>query len=237
MKKLISTWKIWQFIEAALLIVIGVTTIVCALQGNVGVIGLVAGIMLIIDGVIHACVNILIKSTDVKISTQAVAVAELALGVWLCIRPEQLAENVVLIASLAIVAAGIMFLGDTVFATIKKSQPLKFLIMQYVITALILAAGIIALVFYPFNGTGAGEVNTITFVLILVGGVLIGLAIYEVAITLILISKAKKAEKEVIDATVAKHEEDRESDKKERNTKQIETIEPEKVEDSKEDKE
>lgn len=215
MKKLISTWKIWQFVEAALLVILGVTTIVCAFSNKDNVIGLVAGVILIVDGTIHAAINLFIKSTDIKFSTQAIAVAELALGIWLCIKPDQLAENVVLIASLTILVTGVLFLADSIFAAIHKSQAIKYLVMQFTISILIIAAGVVALVFYPFKPSTADDFNTKKLILALLGGVLIALAFYEVTTTTIAISKAKKVEEKAIEEEAIKREEKRNKKRKE----------------------
>ena len=51
--------------------------------------------------------------------------------------------------------------------------------------------------------------NTITFILILLGSALCVFGIYEIVTTIIVIVKAKKAEKTIIEATAKKHEEKR----------------------------
>ena len=61
MKRLITEYKVWKFIEAAIIITIGVLAIVSAINGETSFVGLISGIALIVDGTLRASINIIVK--------------------------------------------------------------------------------------------------------------------------------------------------------------------------------
>ena len=207
MKRLITEYKVWKFIEAAIIITIGVLAIVSAINGETSFVGLISGIALIVDGTLRASINIIVKENK-SFTRYAISIGELSIGIWLCIDPSQLAESLTLISSLTILVTGTFLLVEAIIDSIRKTKDVKSNVMQYIVSILTIAIGVVALVFFPFNGSTSG-LNTITFILILLRAALCVFGIYEIVTTIIVIVKAKKAEKTIIEATAKKHEEKR----------------------------
>ena len=211
MKRLITEYKVWKFIEAAIIITIGVLAIVSAINGETSFVGLISGIALIVDGTLRASINIIVKENK-SFTRYAISIGELSIGIWLCIDPSQLAESLTLISSLTILVTWTFLLVEAITDSIRKTKDVKSNVMQYIVSILTIAIGVVALVFFPFNGSTSG-LNTITFILILLGSALCVFGIYEIVTTIIVIVKAKKAEKTIIEATAKKHEEKRVEEK------------------------
>ena len=176
MKRLITEYKVWKFIEAAIIITIGVLAIVSAINGETSFVGLISGIALIVDGTLRASINIIVKENK-SFTRYAISIGELSIGIWLCIDPSQLAESLTLISSLTILVTGTFLLVEAIIDSIRKTKDVKSNVMQYIVSILTIAIGVVALVFFPFNGSTSG-LNTITFILILLGSALCVFGIY-----------------------------------------------------------
>ena len=101
MKRLITEYKVWKFIEAAIIITIGVLAIVSAINGETSFVGLISGIALIVDGTLRASINIIVKENK-SFTRYAISIGELSIGIWLCIDPSQFAGSLTLISSFTI---------------------------------------------------------------------------------------------------------------------------------------
>lgn len=208
-KTLLLIKTIWTIVEAALLIALGIVVLAnYNNQDGRNIIGLVAGILIIVDGALRLALYFLDVASQEQKTGLVAGVGELSIGIFLCITPYILVDFLSLVMVLLILVIGAVLIVDALAKTLRRKVipvPPAILVALYSIGVILLAAGIAGLVLY--FGESAGDVKNI--LLIIIGVLLIVSGVFEIGFsigTIIAAMKAKDIEEEVI---AAEHEEKR----------------------------
>lgn len=187
MKKTSLLNTIWICIEAILLTALGVLTIIYARNTDAwNVIGYITGVLILIDGLLRLSLFILTRSINVSKMDLYRGIVEVTFGVFLLIRPEIVVSYFTLFIAIALVVIGIVSFIECIISNTRTSNLNKWgLVTCYILSLLVLATGIVALVYYPYDLSKAGGDNTISILLIVIGIVFIVAAIFIVAATFV----------------------------------------------------
>jgi hypothetical protein len=200
-KKYAKLWVVWQFIEAAVLLACGIVTVCFANnQDYYFVIGIVVGIVIIVDSSLRLAMHFLGSNNEDAGSLLAV-VGELTLGILLVSAPSILMPIFTLFSGILLLAIAGVAVFDAIARLIGKKGKVAVPVVELIVAALLIVAGILIVVSYANNGKDAT-----TIILILVGIILMVLALAEVIITIQMISDAKKAKKAIKETIQPKEE-------------------------------
>ena len=170
MKKTSLLNTVWICIEAVLLATLGVLTIVYAKNQDAwNVIGYVTGTLVLIDGVLRLALFILTRSINISKAGLYRGIIEVTFGVFVLIRPEIVVSYFTLYIAIALVVVGLVFFIETIIVNVRTTANKWALVSSYALSAIVIALGIIALVFYPYDLSKAGGTNTISILLIVMG--------------------------------------------------------------------
>lgn len=170
MKKTSLLNTVWICIEAALLATLGVLTIVYAKNQDAwNVIGYITGTLVLIDGVLRLTLFILTRSINISKVGLYRGIVEVTFGVFVLIRPEIVVSYFTLYIAIALVVVGLVFFIETIIVNVRTTANKWALVSSYALSAIVIALGIIALVFYPYDLSKAGGTNTISILLIVMG--------------------------------------------------------------------
>lgn len=188
MAKILKLWSIWQYIEAALLITLGVLTIVYA--GDSGfwnIIGYCAGALIILDASMRLCVQFAKSVSSNDKSGLLAPIAELTFGVFICFIPQTLVQYFSLLLAIMLIILSLIIIAEGVVRIVKKDTNIWLLIAYFVTALLLLTLGILGLVYFNY---------AILTILIIVGVVLALGGIAEIVTTTMVLVKQHKAKKE-----------------------------------------
>lgn len=186
--------SIWICIESVLLLTLGILTIVYARNHDAwNVIGYIAGVLILIDGLLRLTLFVITRSINVSKAGLYRGIGEVTFGVFLLIRPEIVVQYFTLLIAIGLVVVGLVFVIECIIANIRKSASTWTLIVSYLGSLLLLALGIFALIYYPYSGIANDEINTISILLIVIGVLFI---VSSVLIVIVLLSSLKKQEKQ-----------------------------------------
>lgn len=198
MKKTSLLNTIWICIEAALLATLGVLTIVYAKNTDAwNIIGYVTGVLILIDGVLRLSLFVLTRSLNVTKVDLYRGIAEVTFGIFVLIRPEIVVQYFTLLIAIGLVVIGLVFLIETVIANTRPVENKWTLVMSYLVSAAIIALGIVALVYYPYDLSKAGGTNTISILLVAIG---ILFVVAAVSVVVAVFANKKKETKELKEA-------------------------------------
>ena len=192
MKKFFIVANIWKFIEALLLIALGITTIVLARNSDYKyIIGLVAAIALIIDGVfnlIYYFIRVMYHEGRVGLIS---SIAEITVGIFIIVISSGtwktfVVDNFTLLVSIGLIVVGAALMLEALAKTIGKGDSVLSLVLGFLIGAVAIALGVLALI---YRGQAAD------ILLIIAGVVYIIIGLIIVLIVLLLLNKAHKAGK------------------------------------------
>ena len=170
MKKTSLLNTVWICIEAVLLATLGVLTIVYAKNQDAwNVIGYITGTLVLIDGVLRLALFILTRSINISKVGLYRGIVEVTFGVFVLIRPEIVVSYFTLYIAIALVVVGLVFFIETIIVNVRTTANKWALVSSYALSAIVIALGIIALVFYPYDLSKAGGTNTISILLIVMG--------------------------------------------------------------------
>ncbi len=154
MKKYYLVANIWKFIEAALLIALGIITMVLANNGDFKyVIGLIAAISLIVDGAFNLSSYFFRVFFHQHRTGMVSAVVEIAMGVFIIVLTSQPAyrnlfvDGFALIVALLLIVIGVALFVEGAAKLAIKSKKILPVVVEFVIGAIVIAMGIVALVF------------------------------------------------------------------------------------------
>lgn len=213
MKRLFVIKSVWQIVEALIFIALGVIAIVYS--GNKtfwNVIGYVTGALLALDGLLRLIMYFAADNVDVKKVSLIVCISEITLAVFIFICAKVVVAYFALLIAILLLVVGFVAMVDSIVKIAKKSEKLSITIPSIVISAIFIALGVVALVFFPSNPTSAKGVNTISVLLIVSGVLLILGGIAEAVYTCVMASKIKKVVKDT-QASIAKEREEKRTDK------------------------
>ena len=197
MKRTTLLNTIWIIVEAALILVLGILTMVFAKKvDSWNAIGVVAGVLVLIDGLLYAVLFTLTRSVNNSKRTIYRGVAEVTLGIFLLIRPEIVVIYFTLLVAIALVVSGVVCLIECGMVLYRKAMERFQLIMSFIASGVILALGITALVFYPYNFSDAGGTNTISVMLLGGGALFCALSVLIVIMTLLRVHKMAKLDQQ-----------------------------------------
>ena len=170
MKKTSLLNIVWICIEAVLLATLGVLTIVYAKNQDAwNIIGYITGTLVLIDGVLRLALFILTRSINISKAGLYRGIIEVTFGVFVLIRPEIVVSYFTLYIAIALVVVGLVFFIETIIVNVRTTANKWALVSSYALSAIVIALGIIALVFYPYDLSKAGGTNTISILLIVMG--------------------------------------------------------------------
>ena len=170
MKKTSLLNTVWICIEAVLLATLGVLTIVYAKNQDAwNIIGYITGTLVLIDGVLRLALFILTRSINISKAGLYRGIIEVTFGVFVLIRPEIVVSYFTLYIAIALVVVGLVFFIETIIVNVRTTANKWALVSSYALSAIVIALGIIALVFYPYDLSKAGGTNTISILLIVMG--------------------------------------------------------------------
>lgn len=187
MKKTSLLNTIWICIEALLLTTLGVLTIIYAKDTNAwNVIGYITGVLILVDGLLRLGLFILTRSININKMGLYRGVVEVTFGVFILIRPEIVVSYFTLYIAIALVVIGLVCFIECIISNLCTSNLNKgSLITCYILSLLVIAAGIVALIYYPYDLSKAGGDNTISILLIAIGIIFIATAIFIVVATFV----------------------------------------------------
>lgn len=220
MKKSLTGWAVFQVIEAAVLITVGVITAVFAEEGSFWTaLGIIAGVVMILDAVTRMIIEF-VKSPVNEIRPSIITwILELAFGIFVCIISSWIIPYLCLIFPIMMIIIGGVILTITILKHVHKGTPPLHLFTGYISAILLVGLGIVPLATYPYqylNDLNKMQGNgTIKVMLICFGVLLIIVALTEIIFTFIALSKARKREQKVIMHIVSVHEKERESAREE----------------------
>ena len=227
-------WSIWNFIEAALLLTMGILVIANCTNADIQAsVFIVISIFLMVGGLLKIIANFLpiIGSTPLEVmAKQAIrsqlsydlvigGTIELAIGVALCIsmsgnNPAAIIEIimnfVVWHVSVLLMAAGVSLIAFAIGFIVSKLYKLYMPIIEIVLGALLIGAGVTIIILFTNNSD-----IVMSIMLVIVGLALMVAAVFKVINVIKAILKAKGAEEpneNVIDANISEaHEEPEET--------------------------
>lgn len=232
-KNLEKTWIIFRVIEAVVLIVFGVLNIVYFKNdGFTKIVFYVIGSLLAVDGVM-TIIKYYISPVDTAAIVQEfiISIFEIALGVLFVVDAQKMLEALqdflALFISVVLFSAAFVFgLGATI-AIIHKKRKMWVAVVEYIITAMFIAGGILLLI-YRSNA----EQYIWYVIVILCGLIMIGMGVYALVTSFlpfrkkkpkkVKAEKADKKDKEPIDAVGSEKKEEPKSEIKDYNSQQIE---------------
>ena len=208
-QKLVLIKTIWSFVEAALLIALGIVVLV-NFNNETGknLIGTVAGILIIVDGALRLALYFLDVASQEQKTGLVAGVGELSIGIFLCVRPDILVNFLTLVMVLLVLVIGAVVIADTIAKHVRMKiipVPMSMLILGYTIGTILLAMGIVGLVFY--FGEYSGDVENI--LLIIIGILLIVGGVFEIGFSIGGLITAKKANDVAEEILAAEREEKR----------------------------
>lgn len=236
-KRSLTGWAVFQIIEAALLIVIGLLTAVFAGRKDFQyALGIITGTMMIVDATTRIVIEFVQTPVNEIRMNIITWILELAFGIFVCIIARDVIGYLCLIIALMMTVIGAIILLITILKTVKKDTPGLWLSTGYVAAMLLIALGITALCFHPSVRKSLSPEqgnDTISIMLICFGVLLVVLAITEITFTFIIMNRARKREHDLLMRVVNAHEEERkkakaaskERRKKESSRKEIQAIE------------
>ena len=195
MKKFFIVANIWKFIEAALLIALGIVTIVLA--NNIEfkwVIGLVAAIGIIIDGVFNLTYYFLRVMYHEGRTGLIMSITEITLGIFIIVISSGtwktfVVDNFTLLVAIMLIVIGSALILEAVAKTIGKGGSVLSLVGEFLIGALAIVAGVFALV---YRGQAANILLIISGIIFIVVGLLLILVIVLAMSTAIKTGKTAK---------------------------------------------
>ena len=193
MKKYFLVANIWKFIQAALLIALGIITIVFSNNESYKyVIGLVAAISLIVDGTLNLSfyvVRVIYHEPRVGLVP---SIAELAIGIFIIVLTSQagnqtlFVDSFALLVALSLIVIGSALIVDSIAKIISKGNKVTSLILEMFIAVLCIALGI----------GGIFCLNLAANILLIIcGSLLIAVGLFYILIIVISLAVAIKAGK------------------------------------------
>ena len=192
MKKFFIVANIWKFIEAILLIAIGVTTIVLARNADFKwVIGLVAAICIIIDGAFNLIYYFFRVMYHEGRHGLIVSIAEITLGIFIIIvscsgSKTFVVDNFTLLVSILLIVVGAALVLEAIAKTIGRGDSILSLALEFLLGIVGVTLGVLALI---YSGRAAD------ILLIIIGVIFIVVGLLIVMIVLLAMNKAHKAGK------------------------------------------
>ncbi len=152
MKKFFIVANAWRFIEAILLITLGIFTIIFANSTDFKwVIGLIAAISLIIDGtfnLIYYFFRVMFHEAKAGLIS---SVGEITIGIFIIVASSAnktfFVDNFVLLVSLLLIVVGSTLIIEATAKIVAKTATVVALVVEYSLGALGIALGILGLVF------------------------------------------------------------------------------------------
>ncbi len=207
MKKYFIVANIWKIIEAALLITVGVLTIVSfGVVELQSVIGMIAAICIVVDGALNLIFYFFrVMFREPSRGGLILSIAEIALGVFLIVKESNptdafVVKNFTLIVAILLTVVGGAIIVEAVAKTIAKSDRLLALIGEFTVGAIALALGIVALV---FTNIAANIMLIITGSLIILAGVLL---LFVIVLAFVAAHKAGKTIREFFESDISTSE-------------------------------
>lgn len=198
MKKTTLLNTIWICIEALLLATLGALTIIYAQNTDAwNVIGYITGVLILIDGVLRLSLYVLTRSLNVNKFDLYRGIGEVTFGVFLLIRPEIVVSYFTLLVAIGLTVIGSVFFIETIIRNVRESENKWTLVVSYLLSAVVIALGIVALIYYPYDLSKAGGTNTISILLIAIGILFIVTSIFVVIGLFIKKNKEEKTSKEI----------------------------------------
>lgn len=203
MKKTSLLNTIWICIEALLLATLGVLTIVYAKNTEAwNVIGYITGVLILIDGLLRLSLFVLTRSLNVSKVDLYRGISEVTFGVFVLIRPEIVVSYFTLLIAIGLVVVGMVFFIETIVANVRTSENKWALVAFYLLSAIVIGLGIVALIYYPYDLSRAGGTNTISILLISIG-ILFVITAVGIVINVFLRKKKETKESQIIDEKIA----------------------------------
>ena len=193
MKKLFVLKSVWQFVEAALFVTLGIVTIVFSNNETYWkVIGYVTGALLAVDGLLRIVMYFVNEDVDAAKVNLIICISEVTLAVFIFICSEVVVYYFTLLVAILLLVLGFVSLVDSIVKIAKKTEKVSIAILRIIVGAALIALGIVALCFFPYNRSVSSSVNTISIMLI-ISGVITAIAGVALAIfTGVCIHRIKK---------------------------------------------
>ena len=199
MKKVFLVSNIWRFVEAAILIAIGGVTIIFAGNANFKwIIGLVASIAIIVDGVLNLLFYFFRVMFGEHRTGLVTSIGEITIGIFLIVVSSAnktfVVDNFTLLIALLLVVLGSALSIEAIAKIVGKRYTVGGLIVQFIVGVLAIALGIVSLVFL---NTAVDVLLIITGVILIVAGLLL---VFTILLALYTAYKAGKTVKEFFES-------------------------------------
>lgn len=215
MKKTSLLNSVWICIESLLLATLGVLTIIYAKNTDAwNVIGYITGVLILIDGILRLSLYVLTRSLNINKFDLYRGIGEVTFGVFLLIRPEIVVTYFTLLVAIGLVVIGSVFFIETIIKNVRESENKWTLVMSYVLSAIVIALGIVSLVYYPYDLEKVGGTNTVSILLIAIGVLFIATSVLIVITLFIKKNKDEETGKEISEKIAEERSKKRESKKK-----------------------
>ena len=171
MGKVINRDKLVQIFTGIVLAVAGIVTIVLAIvdKGILdNIFSVIVAVSLFILGGVLIITNILKSAYNVLDSNYLAGAVAIALGVAFCVNKGFLPGILVQVISITVLTYGASILLKGIIFTIKKS-PKKYIVAAFIISPILIAAGILGLI---FNSETKSFIYIVTGVALIVFGTL-----------------------------------------------------------------
>lgn len=184
-KTLLTVWTIWQFVEAALLITVGILTAVFASNSKYKMlVSIFIGVLIILDGIFRLCLYYTTKSSS-AVALLVMGVLELSIGIYICILNEAIIDSFAEIVTIVLLVAGVALLPDGVIKARQQNHDVLLVVLEFILAIGLIALGITSAIMWGLNGDTS-------IILICVGIFLALLGVGLIVITIIKLRQGKK---------------------------------------------
>lgn len=165
--KLLLIWTIWQYIEAAILITIGILVTVFANNNDFRMfIAIFIGVLIILDGAFRLG---LYYTNQIRqsVALLIIGILELTIGIFICVLNTQVIEFLQQIITVLLIVAGVALIPDAILKATRKNHDVFMIVIEFVLAIVLLALGITSAVMWGLQGE--------THVIIMIVGILMAL--------------------------------------------------------------
>lgn len=184
-KTLLTLWTIWQYLEAAILIVVGILTAVYASNTDYKTfVAILIAVLIILDGLFRLG----LYYTSHLVSSVAlllIGVFEITIGIYICILNSGVIDMFAEIVTILLLTAGVSLIPDGVLKLQRPERDIFLIVLEFVLAAVLIALGITAAITWGTNGDTS-------IILICVGIFLALMGVGLVVLTSIKLAKGKK---------------------------------------------
>lgn len=205
---------VFTIIEAVIVLALGILTIIFAKDLKYwGILGYISGALIILDGIFQLGIRLFGKIVAQAKISMIRGTCELTLGIFILFVPEIVVEYFSMLVSIAMCVCGFMGIVEGIIDAVRHSKKTGKLVLQFIISAILIALGVVAIVFYPDSKEHASGTNTISVLLIIVGVLFIISSLVTIGYMIGSMKKGREEKDKIASEIAEARQEKRESKK------------------------